>query len=751
MYEVFRDWSATAPEKFNEADCRRTWDSITDDKENRISLGTLKWLAKKYENTPNEMFPPPETLDKMAVQAAQFIDLLFLPGEHFELTLKAMRNDKGKYFPLRSESLLEEHAETEQRQENLEKIKQMISSCPHGAWIALNPIKAEITGKAPCDADVTSFRYTLIEADDLTKEEQWAKIKHLHLPIQSVVWSGGKSLHVIVKIEAGTDRKLYDARVKALREYLDRRQFPYDRANKNPSRLTRLPGVRRDGDIQYLAAGEFGPKTWQEFEKFWLLQNRQDKRQDSSPLNGMMGGRPKTPVTDYAESFLADYKTANTLLTLRYWNGNWYLFTANGWKCLTQEEMKMRITGYLQRNNIQAQERISQNLISDILVNLQSDYLCGLPESKYRMPCWLPGGEDARGWMSFRNGILNLNALIANPDSIPEFIPISPALFAKDGVPYDYDPDATCPNWNYYLNTTFDSDEMRLALQMLFGYILSGETRLNVGFFWIGQGGDGKSTAAHILRKLVGESNTCCLPFGNLKDRFSTFQLTENKLNLVEELPVISEQSNITECEKVFKLVTDGGELNIERKYQPPTKAPATVRIVYAANALPQFVDRTKGLWDRLVILPFNHRFRGTSEERSDFKRELEKELPGICNWAIQGAQMLTSLTRFPVPEASRQMIEQHHAICDHETEFFKEWLQEDPEGQVGKQALYNAYANEMKDSGYRAKGKSNFNAALKIAFPDITEGRYREHGQDIQIWQGITLKAGANIYRVTY
>ena len=133
MYEVFRDWSATAPEKFNETDCRRTWDSIADDKENPISLGTLIWLAKQYENAPNEMFAPPETLDKMAVQAAQFIDSLYLPGEHFELTLKAMLNDKGKYVPLRSESLLEEHTETEQRQENLEKIKQMISSCPHGA------------------------------------------------------------------------------------------------------------------------------------------------------------------------------------------------------------------------------------------------------------------------------------------------------------------------------------------------------------------------------------------------------------------------------------------------------------------------------------------------------------------------------------------------------------------------------------------------------------------------------------------
>ena len=73
-----------------------------------------------------------------------------------------------------------------------------------------------------------------------------------------------------------------------------------------------------------------------------------------------------------------------------------------------------------------------------------------------------------------------------------------------------------------------------------------------------------------------------------------------------------SEQSGITECEKTFKLVTDGAEIPVERKYQPPGKARATARIVFMANALPQFVDRTNGLWDRLVIFPFPHRFRGT-------------------------------------------------------------------------------------------------------------------------------------------
>ena len=468
----------------------------------------------------------------MAFQAAQFIDALALHGESLELTLESIQNEKGRLLPLRSKSMLATSPMAEDP-EIRKVLKTAIQSCPHGAWVSLNPIREQIAGKAPGDADVTSFRYTLIEADELTKEEQWEKIRRLNLPVKSVVWSGGKSLHVIVKIEAETDRKLYDARVKALHEYLDRKQFPYDKANRNPSRLTRLPGFYRENDLQYLAAGEFGPKSWEEFEALYLTSEKHDKRKASSPLNGLLGGRPKTPVTEYAEAFLAEYQTTDKLLTLRYWDSTWYLYGADTWITLTTEEMKMRITGFLQRKNVQAQERISQSLVNDILVNLQSDHLCGLPASKYRMPCWLPKGENADGWMSFQNGVLNLKSLIENPDSAPEFLPNTPRFFSRHRVAYAFDPAAECPLWQEYLSTTFDSEEMRRAFQMLFGYILSGETRLNVGFFWIGQGGDGKSTGAHILRELVGSDNSCCLPFGNLKDKFSSVLLTENKLNLV--------------------------------------------------------------------------------------------------------------------------------------------------------------------------------------------------------------------------
>jgi len=81
-YEVFRDWSARAPERFDEDVCERTWDSIGDDHDGKVSLGTLRWMAEK------SFLPEPKTADEMAEQTLDFISTMFRPGEHFELVLK---------------------------------------------------------------------------------------------------------------------------------------------------------------------------------------------------------------------------------------------------------------------------------------------------------------------------------------------------------------------------------------------------------------------------------------------------------------------------------------------------------------------------------------------------------------------------------------------------------------------------------------------------------------------------------------
>ena len=86
-----------------------------------------------------------------------------------------------------------------------------------GAWIRFNPLD----GKGVANVNVTEFRYALVECDDMDLAEQNAIIRTLELPIACLVYSGKKSLHAIVHIDAA-DYSEYRKRVEFLYEICKR-------------------------------------------------------------------------------------------------------------------------------------------------------------------------------------------------------------------------------------------------------------------------------------------------------------------------------------------------------------------------------------------------------------------------------------------------------------------------------------------------------------------------------------------------
>lgn len=269
-FETFQEWSKGAPEKYNEEACCSTWTSVAPDNAESITVGTLIRIRDKYKNAeqsgevipaPEEMYAAPADEESLIRQAADFIESIYTPGESFELVTRAVMDPNQKWRPLRP-SCPQKYLNHEQISETLSPVLKYAGAHAHGIWIGMNPVAGTYKGKAASDADVTDFRYALVEADELSREEQWNIIQSLDIPVKSVVWSGGKSLHVLVKIDAGTDRELYRKRVAHLYQYLNSKGFKVDQANKNASRLTRLPGCRRGDDMQYLVAVELGTKTW---------------------------------------------------------------------------------------------------------------------------------------------------------------------------------------------------------------------------------------------------------------------------------------------------------------------------------------------------------------------------------------------------------------------------------------------------------------------------------------------------------
>lgn len=137
-----------------------------------------------------------------------------------------------------------------------------------GAWIRFNPLD----GNGCSDSNVTSYRFSLVESDDISVERQYAIYKELELPIAALVHSGGKSLHAIVRIEA-PDFKEYQKRVDFLYDVCKKNGLAIDRKNRNPSRLSRLPGATRNGKKQWLVATNIGHVSWAEWADWISAQN----------------------------------------------------------------------------------------------------------------------------------------------------------------------------------------------------------------------------------------------------------------------------------------------------------------------------------------------------------------------------------------------------------------------------------------------------------------------------------------------
>ena len=133
-----------------------------------------------------------------------------------------------------------------------------------GAWIRFNPLD----GNGIRNDNVTDFRFALVESDSLPLPRQNAIMRELELPIAAMVYSGGKSVHAIVKIEAG-DYAEYKKRVEYLYKVCDKNGLKVDTQNKNPSRLSRMPGVLRDGHKQFLMGTNLGKGSWEEWKE-WI-------------------------------------------------------------------------------------------------------------------------------------------------------------------------------------------------------------------------------------------------------------------------------------------------------------------------------------------------------------------------------------------------------------------------------------------------------------------------------------------------
>ena len=105
----------------------------------------------------------------------------------------------------------------------------------------------------------------------------------------ALVYSGGKSVHAIVKVEASNADE-YRKRVQYLYNVCKKNGLDVDKQNKNPSRLSRMPGVIRRGKKQYLLDTNIGKESWAEWEEW--IESINDDLPDPESLSDVFNDLP---------------------------------------------------------------------------------------------------------------------------------------------------------------------------------------------------------------------------------------------------------------------------------------------------------------------------------------------------------------------------------------------------------------------------------------------------------------------------
>ena len=305
---VWDNWSSRDAARYHPGECQRRWNSFRGSNV-PVTGATIIKLAQdhgwkpftgedgcmdwndviEYDGTDSQ--PDPVPARKPTEDLILYLSTLFDPDDHVGyVTNDAWQTDDGKWVP--AKGVFDRTAQ--ELIDSLRKHPDDLGATvgdwkpEAGAWIRFNALD----GEGVRNENVVSFKYALVESDAMPVDEQIAMYRRLELPIAALVSSAHKSVHAIVHVDAN-DMQEYRKRVTYLYDFLASHGVKVDIQNRNPSRLSRMPGVTRNGQTQKLLGVNIGRKSWVDWMDF--VEGATDELPGLVPLADFAAAPPVMP------------------------------------------------------------------------------------------------------------------------------------------------------------------------------------------------------------------------------------------------------------------------------------------------------------------------------------------------------------------------------------------------------------------------------------------------------------------------
>ena len=304
--------------------------------------------------------------------------------------------------------------------------------------------------------------------------------------------------------------------------------------------------------------------------------------------------------------------------------------------------------------------------------------------------------------INVKNGILEIinNKIV--------FKKHSPDILTTIQLNVNYNKDSKIDKFNYYLETSLNTEKERLFLQEHLGYNLYNGLPGQYFYCFHGTGGNGKGVYFKLMRELLGNTNVAIERSSMLSETSKQNQFYGSKFNgkLSIQVPETAYYLNNMDF---IKMISGGDLHNIEVKNQN-----SHIQFEFKGKLTIATNDKIKirideGVERRILFLKMDNK---PKKVLPNLLNDLLNESEGIFNWALDGLlRLMKNNWKHTLPDTHFELFNSYWVHSDNYIRFVKSFVQ-NGEG-VAKSELIQKFIDEF---GNMHKNKLDIKEKLEEA-----------------------------------